>query len=1155
MSKEQPEQVEHRHRYTAAMANELEPRWQAEWDRANVFVTPNPGQPGFDASRPKFYCLDMFPYPSGAGLHVGHPEGYTATDIVCRYKRMKGFNVLHPMGYDAFGLPAEQYAIQTGVHPAITTKNSIENFRRQLKRFGFSYDWSREFATIDPDYYKWTQWIFLRLYNAWVDPETGKARPIAELKDRMAKGSLPGSPAATANDAEKRAFVDSHRLAYVAETTVNWCPKLGTVLANDEVIDGRSERGGYPVVRKPLKQWMFRITAMAERLLRDLDRIDWPASTKTMQSEWIGRSEGAEVDFPVLNSTLRVFTTRPDTIFGATYMVVAPEHPLVDATLAKPGPRTDAAKVRAYATAARNRSDIERMEGKEKTGVDLGIDAINPATGKPIPIWVADYVLMGYGTGAIMAVPAHDERDFDFARAFGLPIVQVLSMPGGKPWDGKAAFTADSSGVNSKNAEVSLDGLTTPDAKKAIIEWLERTGRGVRKINYKLRDWTFSRQRYWGEPFPIVYDQAGNHYPVGDKALPVVLPELADYAPIESDDPAPLLAKATEWANTTAGAAGVDPAVLPPNTPVRRECNTMPGSAGSSWYFLRYCDARNAERFVGSDAEKYWMVSARNRTTGVPPVSPQSGEQPSRSTGPELLKSRRNLPHWEKGGSTYFVTFSTSQGMMTDAERRIVLDACTHWHRKRAIIQLACVMPDHVHIILTPLPDSESTWFRLSDILHSIKSFSAHELNKQRRTTGPFWLEESFDRLIRDEDEYRDVWNYVLANPIKEKLVERAWAYPFLESPAFVEEFGGRPPVDYGDPLIAQSSQLTRPAGDHRRDACGPAEKTSESCNWREDTHHFGGVDLYMGGAEHAVGHLLYARFWHKVLFDLGEVSTPEPFGRLYHQGLITSFSYQRADKSLAPNDQVEEVSDGVYIEKATGKPVTPVVAKMSKSLKNVVNPDDVIAEFGADTFRLYEMYMGPLDASKPWNPRDIVGMFRFLQKLWRAAVDEDTGKTRLADAADEKVERRLHRVIAKVGQDIEHLGFNTAIAAMIELVNMVTPPAAYTRSQLERLTIVLSPFAPHLAQELWARLGNSGFVCRQAWPTHDESMLTDSELELPVQVNGKLRGKVMVPAGADAKAVEAIALADGKVAAAIEGKSVKKVIVVPGRMVNIIAG
>ncbi|MEK6703447.1 MAG: leucine--tRNA ligase, partial [Planctomycetota bacterium] len=736
-----------------------------------TFVQPNPGDARFDAARPKFYCLDMFPYPSGSGLHVGHPEGYTATDIICRYKRMKGFNVLHPMGWDAFGLPAEQYAIQTGIHPAITTRTAIDNFRRQLKRFGFSYDWSREFGTIDPGYYKWTQWIFLKLYDAWFDGTVKKARPISELveREKALGASRPGGAWPLLTDTQRREFIDARRLAYIGEQTVNWCPKLGTVLANDEVIDGKSERGSFPVLRKPLRQWMFRITAYADRLLDQLQSLDWPSSTKAMQSEWIGRSEGAEIDFAIgrmKDRSLRVFTTRPDTLFGATYMVIAPEHPLVEELLARQTDPAIASSVRAYVAKAKNLSDIERMENKKKTGVFSGLSAVNPANGEQIPIWIADYVLMGYGTGAIMAVPAHDQRDHEFATTFNLPIQEVVS--GGKDCQ-REAFTGAGVAVNSSNAEVSLDTLDTDAAKARMTAWLSSKGLGSPRVNYKFRDWTFSRQRYWGEPFPIVYTADGSPYPVSPSALPVTLPELADYAPIESDDPLPLLAKATQWVNTTAGQAGVDPSLLPPQTPVRRETNTMPGSAGSSWYAVRYCDTNNAAEFVSKAADTYWMAG-----------------------------------------------------------------------------------------------------------------------------TG------------------------------------------------------------------------------------GDASK--------------GGVDLYLGGSEHAVGHLLYSRFWHNVLHDLGYLSTAEPFHKLFHQGLITSFSYQRPDKSLVPSDMVEEVTEGQFIEKATGVKLTPVTAKMSKSLKNVVNPDDVIAEFGADTFRLYEMYMGPLEASKPWNPRDITGLFRFLSRVWRLAIDEKTG-------------------------------------------------------------------------------------------------------------------------------------------------------------------
>lgn len=998
-------------RYTAGLAGQIESRWQSTWAERGTYRAGNPGEPGFQADRPKFFCLDMFPYPSGAGLHVGHPEGYTATDIISRYKRMKGYNVLHPMGWDAFGLPAEQYAIQTGVHPAITTKKAIDTFRRQLQRFGFSYDWSREFATIDPDYYRWTQWIFLQIYNSWydtTDPSApGRARPIAELIAGLESGEFAVNPfgdivAINARPAaifgepvgvkrwhelspeERRGVIDGQRLAYLGEQTVNWCPKLGTALANEEVIDGRSERGGFPVFRKPLKQWMFRITAYAQRLLDDLKFVDWPASTKAMQAEWIGKSEGAEIDFALADTpgteaqpsvaALTVYTTRPDTIFGATYMVIAPEHPLVDEILQGPmtvEPGTSVDAIGKYVLAARNRSDVERQaETKTKTGVFSGLYAINPATGKRIPIWIADYVLMGYGTGAIMAVPAQDQRDWDFAKAFDLPIVRTVRPPEG--WEGEA-FVGDGPAMNSSSASVSLDGLGVAEAKSRMIEWLEREGVGRRKVNFRLRDWLFSRQRYWGEPFPIVFDERGNHHPVSEAALPVRLPELADYQPIESDDPAPLLAKATAWAQTTAGAAGVAADVLPPGAPVMRETNTMPGWAGSCWYYLRYCDPKNSGAFVSREAERYWMAG--------------------------------------------------------------------------------------------------------------------------------------------------------------------------------------------------------------------------------------GGVDLYIGGAEHAVLHLLYARFWHKVLFDLGHVSSPEPFSKLFHQGLITSFSYQRHDtKALVPVDRVfiarwkreyvrSDVStvtdseweffdlDGnpiqqpvklkndvqgranhlapnyeVHVEIDSGKPLKLIEAKMSKSLKNVVNPDDVIAEYGADTFRLYEMYMGPLEASKPWNPRDIVGCFRFLQRAWRLMVDESSGALRTAEAPDDKVERELHRLIKKVGEDIDRLAFNTAIAAMISFVNEAGQ-GPLTRDQVERFCLVLAPFCPHMAEEVWAKLGKAGSIATAPWPSFDASRLVADQIEIPVQVGGKVRGRVMVPAGADAKAMEAAALAEPKVQEAIAGKSIKKVIVIPGKMVNIVAG
>lgn len=936
-------------RYSAALAAEIETKWQGRWERERTFAAPNPGQAGFDPSRPKYYVLDMFPYPSGDGLHVGHPEGYTATDIVARYMRMRGRNVLHPMGWDAFGLPAEQHAVRTGVHPAITTRKAMDTFRRQLKRFGFSYDWSREIATIDPDYYKWTQWIFLRIYSAWYDKARDRARPIGELVAALEEGvygidpsgelvpmaGLPGGPGGPPlviagepvgvrmwhelSQEERRAFIDSQRLAYLGEQTVNWCPKLGTVLANEEVKDGRSERGGYPVYRRSLKQWMFRITAYAERLVADLSTVDWPESTRTMQTEWIGRSEGAEIDFPLAerDGSVRVYTTRPDTIFGATYMVIAPEHPLVEEAISIL-PEREAGPIFEYVHAAKNKSDVDRQaEAKDKTGVFSGLYATNPATGERIPVWIADYVLMGYGHGAIMAVPGHDERDYEFAKKFGLRIVEVVARPGGA---GELPYSGDGVAVNSSGEGVSLDGLPTAEAKSRVIAWLEEEGIGRRKVNYKLRDWLFSRQRYWGEPFPIVYDGAGNHYPVSESALPVRLPEMEQYKPPESEEPAPMLAAAPAWINTTAGEAGVDPALLPPETPVRREANTMPNWAGSCWYYLRFADPRNAGRFIGREAEEYWM--------------------------------------------------------------------------------------------------------------------------------GP------------------------------------------------------------------------------------------------------GGVDLYIGGSEHAVLHLLYARFWHKVLFDLGEVSSPEPMRRLFHQGMITSFAYQRADKSLVPVDHVEEAPGGGFVERGVGTPVVQTIAKMSKTLKNVINPDDVIAEYGADTMRLYEMYMGPLEASKPWNPRDITGMFRFLQKAWRMVIDEATGAPRLADRADEAAERELHRTIARIGPQIEKLSFNTAIADLIKFVN-AAPAAGLARSQAERFALILAPFAPHIAEEMWSRLGHAGSLAHEPWPTYDEGMLRDSTVEIPVQVNGKLRERVTVAAGADVKALEAAGLEAAR--PHIEGKSVKKVIVVPGKLVNVV--
>ena len=844
--------------------DEFEPKWQDQWEGAQAFRTPNPGDADFDASKPKYYVLDMFPYPSGQGLHVGHPEGYTATDIIGRFKKMSGFNVLHPMGWDAFGLPAEQYAIKTGQHPRKTTEKNIEGFRGQLKRLGFAYDWSREVNTTDPGYFKWTQWIFLKLYNSYVDEVTGKARPVSELE---AKGM-------------SREEIDSRRLAYVSEAPVNWCPELGTVLANEEVVDGKSEVGGFAVERRPMRQWMLRITAYAQRLIDELDGLDWPESIRLLQRNWIGRSEGAHVTFKIADfeREVTVFTTRPDTLFGATYMVLAPEHALVgEITTAE-----QRGAVEGYQRTVMSKSDLERTElAKEKSGVFTGAYAINPVNGERIPIWIADYVLMGYGTGAIMAVPGHDERDFEFAELFKLPIKQVVQSPEGVKWQG---FTDDGVAVNSGF----LDGLTTAEAKVKMAAWLEEKGLGRGTVNYKLRDWLFSRQRYWGEPFPIVWEE-GNHRAVADSELPVVPPEMEDFKP--TGTPEPPLSKATDWVRYSETA--------------KRELNTMPQWAGSCWYYLRYCDAGNTERFVSEEAERYWMG-------------------------------------------------------------------------------------------------------------------------------------------------------------------------------------GGKP----------------------------------------------GGVDLYVGGTEHAVLHLLYARFWHKVLFDLGFVSTPEPFQRLVNQGLIMG-------------------EDG---------------QKMSKSRGNVVNPDDVVAEYGADSLRLYEMFMGPLEQVKPWSMKGVEGVHRFLARVWRVVMEQDQAgewviSSQLQDVAPEKkLTKVLHETIKKCGEDIEKLSFNTAISQMMILTNALTQSEVRPASVVGVFLRVLSPFAPHVAEELNALLRGvfpetaaAGFVADSVWPVFDPAALVEDEVEIVFQVNGKLRDKVVVPVGASKEEVEKIALASARVQEFMEGKPVKKIIVVPGKLVNVV--
>jgi len=931
----------------------IEKKWQQYWQENQTFRQPNPGEEGF-VDRPKMYVLDMFPYPSGAGLHVGHPEGYTATDIVCRHARMNGYNVLHPMGYDAFGLPAEQYAVEHGVHPRLTTARNIDNIERQIKMFGFSYDWSRRVATTDPEYYRWTQWIFLQMFNSWYDTELNCARPIQTLIDKLEAGELvvdlngnvvvppvtetleaiAGVPSGFVKFTEldpdqQRRLIDEYRLAYIAEVPVNWCPNLGTVLANEEVTsEGRSERGNHPVYRRALKQWMLRITAYADRLLEDLDGLDWPEPIKIMQRNWIGKSEGANVVFRIAghdDAEMVVYTTRPDTLFGATYMVLAPEHPLVEEIT------TDQrrAEVREYVKAAANKSELERIaETKEKSGVFTGAFAVNPVNDEQIPIWVADYVMMGYGTGAIMAVPAHDTRDLEFAQAYDLPVIQVVQPPEGIDWRG---YVDEGIAVNSGP----YDGLPTAEFKKKITEWLEANDLGCGAVNYKLRDWLFSRQRYWGEPFPLVHCEKCGVVALPEDQLPLLLPEMDDFTPAAGGDPqtlpAPPLAKATDWVKTTCPACG---------GPATRELNTMPQWAGSCWYYLRFLDPGNGQRFCDPEIEKYWM-------------------NPSKSDGEEI------------------------------------------------------------------------------------------------------------------------------------------------------------------------------PAGQSE----------------------VGGVDLYVGGAEHAVLHLLYARFWHKVLYDLGYVSTPEPFGKLFNQGMIRSFTYRDGRGVYVGYEDIDFTSDKP-VHKQTGEVLEESVEKMSKSLKNVVNPDDVIAQYGADTFRIYEMFMGPLEASKPWNTRDVPGSYRFLQRVWRMiAGDEENGPAALqADGQpDEQVERALHKLIKKVGEDIQAMKFNTAIAAMMEFVNTVFRAGKISKDQAERFVLVLSPFAPHICEELWQLLGHDQSLAYQTWPAYDEQMIAEETVELAVQVNGKVRGRVTVPADASDEQVAQAATSAESVAAAIGDKQVVKKIVVPGRLVNLV--
>ena len=943
-------------RYNAALALDIEQRWQDRWEAEGTFEAPNPagplGEPDKVAGRPKLFVLDMFPYPSGSGLHVGHPLGYIATDVYARFKRMTGYNVLHALGYDSFGLPAEQHAIATGVHPRVNTEANVANMRRQLRRLGLGHDARRSVSTTDEDFYRWTQWIFLQVFNSWYDEIEQRARPIIELEQAYADGSIAtpsGQPWNEHNKHERRQAIDARRLAYLSEAPVNWCPGLGTILANEEVTaDGRSDIGNYPVFKKSMRQWTMRITTYADRLLQDLDRLDWPEPIKLMQRNWIGRSEGARVDFTTPAGTLSVFTTRPDTLFGASFMVISPEHPLVDALTTS----DNKAAVDAYRMVAASKNQIDRQDDtREKTGVFTGTFATNPVNGQEIPVWVADYVLMGYGTGAIMAVPCGDQRDFQFARRFHLA-VPAIQQPSSQwfiahdlePQNGDGvdtstwneAFVGDGAYINSSSASLSLNGLVeVHEGIKVMNTWLEENGFGLATVNFKLRDWLFSRQRYWGEPFPIVYDEDDQPVSLPDSMLPVLLPQLEDFKPQALDpndevtDPIPPLARSAEWREVVLD-LGDGPKKY------RREINVMPQWAGSCWYELRYLDPTNTEFFVDPAVEKYWMG-----------------------------------------------------------------------------------------------------------------------------------------------------------------------------------------PADGGD----------------------------------GKTGHTGGVDLYVGGVEHAVLHLLYARFWHKVLFDLGHLSSSEPFHRLFNQGYIQAFAYRDPRGQPVTSTDVEE-RDGTYWY--AGEEVQREYGKMGKSLKNIVTPDEMYDEYGADTFRLYEMSSGPLEASRPWNTRDVIGMQRFLQRVWRNMVDEDTGASRVVDTpATPELRKLLHRMIEGIRSDMDGLRFNTAIAKLIELNNALTQEAAATGSTpleiASPMIHMLAPLCPHMAEELWGRLGHSQTLTFEPFPVFDPQLLIDDTFEYPVQINGKVRSRLVVPTGTDLATVQALVLSDPKVLAALGGQTPKKVVVVPGRMVNLV--
>jgi len=946
------------HRYCAALAQGIELRWQALWDENGTFETPNPAGTLADADLvaergEKLFVQDMFPYPSGSGLHVGHPLGYIGTDVYSRFKRMAGYNVLYTLGFDAFGLPAEQYAVQTGTHPAVTTNANVANMRRQLRRLGLSHDTRRSISTTDPAYYRWTQWIFSQIFNSWFDPEApnptgtlGCARPISELFEQFESGERDtpsGEPWSDLSPADREGVLADYRLAYVSDAPVNWCPGLGTVVANEEVTaDGRSDRGNFPVFKRNMRQWMMRITAYSDRLIDDLDLLDWTDAIKTMQRNWIGRSHGARINFASAAGPITVFTTRPDTLFGASFMVLAPEHPYVETLTTA----AHAGAVASYRREAESKKDVDRQdENREKTGVFTGSYATNPVNGEKIPVWIADYVLMGYGTGAIMAVPCGDERDFEFASKFSLPIPAIqeptpqwFESHGIKPsldtltWP--TAFVGDAPYVNSANDSLNLNGIASKaEGIAAMNAWLEQHGAGEATINYKLRDWLFSRQRYWGEPFPVVWDDEGNPHTVPDDMLPVELPDTDQFAPrtFDPDDadsnPESPLDRLGDWISVELD-LGDGPRTY------RRDSNVMPQWAGSCWYQLRYIDPINDDRFCDTKNEEYWM------------------------------------------------------GPRTD------------------------VRPDHP-----------------------------------------------------------------------------------------------------------------------------------------------GGLDLYVGGVEHAVLHLLYSRFWHKVLFDLGHVSSIEPYARLFNQGYIMADAFTDARGVYVDALSVEERDGGYFID---GEPVNREYGKMGKSLKNAVSPDEMYEAYGADTLRLHEMAMGPLDASRPWETRDVVGMYRFLQRLWRAMVDEETGECVVVDTpADTETRRLLHRTIDVVCTEMNELRFNTAIAKLIELNNAITKLGSTPREVAEPMVIMLAPLVPHLAEELWVKLGRSaetgGTITYVPFPEADPALLVDDTVELPIQINGKVRSRIDVANDASKDVIEAAALADEKVVEALAGSEPKKLIVVPGRMVNVV--